>query len=76
MGTGFENESSMDELLGPHTNQMESHPSSLLIRITDMLYAPRATVGSILGIQPRHYIMENLPQGMGNSRASDEEARW
>lgn len=67
----------MNELFGPHTNHMKSHPSSLLIRITDMLYAPRATVGSILGIQPRHFvIMENLLQSLGNSRASDEEAKW
>ncbi|GAB0143229.1 t1pks [Epichloe bromicola] len=42
-----------------------------------MLYAPRATVESILGIQPRYYIiMENLLQGLGNSSASDEEAKW
>ncbi|KAG5923431.1 hypothetical protein E4U42_004962 [Claviceps africana] len=58
----------VQELCDPYAAHMRTHPSSLLIRITDMLYAPRATIGTILGIQPRHYIvMENLLHGLGDN---------
>ncbi|KAG6008394.1 hypothetical protein E4U54_008713 [Claviceps lovelessii] len=70
----------IEELFDPYTTHMKTHPSSLLVRITDMLYAPRATMGTILGIQPRHYIiMENLLQGMGNDQQAgraDGAAKW
>ncbi|KAG5983918.1 hypothetical protein E4U55_006701 [Claviceps digitariae] len=70
----------MNELFHPYTDHIKTHPSSLLVRITDMLYSPRATLGTILGIQPRHYIiMENLLQGMGKHQqeaGSDGDATW
>ncbi|KAG6038681.1 hypothetical protein E4U41_003892 [Claviceps citrina] len=74
----FESEFFKDELLDPYMAHMKSHPSSLLIRITDMLYAPRATIGSALGIQPSHYIiMENLLHGLGNEQeGATDEAKW
>ncbi|KAG5950933.1 hypothetical protein E4U53_004145 [Claviceps sorghi] len=71
----------MKELCDPYAAHVKTHPSSLLIRITDMLYAPRATIGTILGVQPRHYIvMENILHGLGvgnnQQGASDGDAKW
>lgn len=40
---------------------MRTHPSSLLVWITDYIYAPYSTIGSLLRTTPAHHIiMENL----------------
>ncbi|KAK2606229.1 hypothetical protein QQS21_003400 [Conoideocrella luteorostrata] len=70
----FENEFFMHELFEPYAAYIKSHPNSLLNRITDTMYAPRSTLGSIFGIQPRHYIiMENLLHGQDGG---EDGARW
>ncbi|KAH8923428.1 SAICAR synthase-like protein [Atractiella rhizophila] len=52
------------DLLAPYVEHNESHPSSILVRITDFLYTPVPTLGSILGLAPpRHMVMENLLYG-------------
>ncbi|KAG6010737.1 hypothetical protein E4U21_004125 [Claviceps maximensis] len=62
------------ELFDPYTAHMKTHPSSLLVHITDVLYAPRATLGTIFGIQPRHYIiMENLLYGLGKGQGKGNQ---
>ncbi|KAL9109947.1 MAG: hypothetical protein Q9227_005470 [Pyrenula ochraceoflavens] len=50
---------------------MRGHPSSLLVRITDLLYAsPFSSIGGTFGIAPSHHIvMENLLSGNPPSEA-------
>ncbi|KAG6303897.1 hypothetical protein E4U09_003740 [Claviceps aff. purpurea] len=73
-----ESDSVVNELFDSYTVHVKTHPSSLLARVTDVLYAPRATLGSILGIQSRHHIiMENLLQGLGNNRdGATDDVKW
>ncbi|KAG5961039.1 hypothetical protein E4U58_004432 [Claviceps cyperi] len=73
-----ESDSVVNELFDSYTVHVKTHPSSLLARVTDVLYAPRATLGSILGIQLRHHIiMENLLQGLGNNRdGATDDVKW
>lgn len=50
---------------------MQTHPSSLLVRITDYLYTAYQTLGSITQITPAHHIiMENVLCGKKDSPAS------
>lgn len=52
---------------------MSRLPTSLLVRITDFLYSPYVTLGSILGLAPAcHIIMENILYGKDTSAASKE----
>ncbi|KAG6078599.1 hypothetical protein E4U16_001567 [Claviceps sp. LM84 group G4] len=73
-----ENDSIVNELFDSYTVHVKTHPSSLLARVTDVLYAPRATLGSILGIQSRHHIiMENLLRGLGHNRdGATDDVKW
>lgn len=60
----FEYEFFTRDLLDPYINHMRAHPHSLLVRITDVVHAPRPTLGSLLGVAPTHHIiMENLLYG-------------
>ncbi|KAF2273342.1 uncharacterized protein EI97DRAFT_436204 [Westerdykella ornata] len=55
---------------------MELNPSSLLVRITDLLYAPLFTLGEALGTTPSHHIvMENTLYGKSSCAKHDQE-RW
>jgi hypothetical protein len=48
-------------------------PTSLLVRITDFLYSPYLTLGSLLGLSPAcHIIMENILYGQSTSSAPDK----
>jgi hypothetical protein len=48
----------------PYYEHMSHFPTSLLVRITDFLYAPYPSLGSILGLAPPcHIIMENILYG-------------
>lgn len=48
-------------------------PTSLLVRITDFLYSPYLTLGSVLGFAPAcHIIMENILYGQASSTAANE----
>lgn len=52
---------------------MSSYPSSLLVRITDFLYAPYWTAGTLLGFVPSHHIvMENILYGKAEDPKGDE----
>lgn len=48
-------------------------PTSLLVRITDFLYSPYFTLGSLLGFAPAcHIIMENILYGKESSSTANE----
>ncbi|KAM0432961.1 hypothetical protein ACHAPT_004666 [Fusarium lateritium] len=60
------------ELLDPYINHMKHQPHSLLVRITDLIHAPHASLGGILGIAPTHHIvMENLLFGRPQDQEGD-----
>jgi hypothetical protein len=55
---------------------MELNPTSLLVRITDLLYSPTPTLGAIFGTAPSHHIvMENTLYGK-SSCAKDRQNEW
>lgn len=55
---------------------MKLHPHSLIVRITDLLFAPLPTIGAVLGTAPSHHIvMENILYGK-SSCAKDEQKEW
>jgi hypothetical protein len=55
---------------------MELNPASLLVRITDLLYAPSVTLGAALGLAPSHHIvMENILYGKSSCAKGDQE-KW
>lgn len=71
----FEHRFFTHELLTPYISHNKEHPASLLVRITDMPYAARPSLGSILGTAPTHHIvMENLLYG----KSEEEEGgkKW
>ena len=52
---------------------MTAHPSSLLVRITDFLYAPQPTIGVVLGTSPSHHVvMENILYGQSSDSDADK----
>ncbi|KAK5158654.1 hypothetical protein BJ546DRAFT_978330 [Cryomyces antarcticus] len=62
-----------DDMLQPYYEHMRSHPSSLLVRITDFLYTPYHTLGGWLGLAPTHHIiMENILFGKESDLRSRE----
>lgn len=70
----FEHEFFAKVLLEPYVERMRLEPHSLLVRITDLLYAPHASLGGILGAAPTHHIiMENLLYGKPEG---DEGKKW
>lgn len=55
---------------------MELNEDSLLVRITDLLYCPTATIGAALGTAPSHHIiMENILYGK-SACSKDQQKRW
>lgn len=55
---------------------MELNPTSLLVRITDLLYSPTPTLGALLGTAPSHHIvMENTLYGK-SSCSKDKQGEW
>lgn len=55
---------------------MQTYTDSLLVRITDLLYCPTTTLGSILGAAPSHHIvMENILYGK-SSCDKGQQKRW
>ncbi|ORY12308.1 phosphatidylinositol-4-phosphate 5-kinase-domain-containing protein [Clohesyomyces aquaticus] len=60
----FEQDFFRDRLLAPYAEHMEYSSTSLLVRITDLLYAPSSSIGTILGTTPSHHIvMEDILYG-------------
>ncbi|KAH0844938.1 putative phosphatidylinositol-4-phosphate 5-kinase core protein [Fonsecaea pedrosoi] len=67
----FEHTFFRDELLEPYVSHMESHPKSLLVRITDFLGWRYPSFGGLLRITPTyHLVMENLLHGQ------KEDSQW
>jgi hypothetical protein len=55
---------------------MELNQDSLLVRITDLLYCPTATIGAALGTAPSHHIiMENILYGKSTC-SKDQQKLW
>ena len=53
---------------------MSEHPHSLLVRITDLLYAPPPQLGVLLGTAPSHHmIMENAMYGRESDSTGKEK---
>ena len=51
----------------PYYQHMCDHPDSILVWITDYIYSPYVTVGTILGCSPAHHIvMENILCGQAD----------
>jgi hypothetical protein len=62
------------DLLLPYAAHMSSNPNSLLVRITDFLYSPYITLGSLLALTPPcHIVMENILFG---KEASKDKGAW
>lgn len=60
----FEHDFFAKTLLDPYIGRMHDQPHSLLVRITDLVYAPHVSLGGMLGAAPTHHIvMENLLYG-------------
>jgi hypothetical protein len=73
---GFEQSFFRDRLLDPYVEHMELNEDSLLVRITDLIYCPTATIGATLGTAPSHHIiMENILYGK-SSCSKDQQKRW
>lgn len=52
---------------------MQSHPESLLVRITDFLLAPYRTLGGLLQVVPSHHVvMENIMYGKASDPRGDK----
>lgn len=67
----FEHTFFRDDLLEPYVSHMESHPGSLLVRITDFLAWQYRSLGGLLGLSPNyHLVMENLLYGQ------EEDSNW
>ncbi|KAH6895876.1 hypothetical protein B0T10DRAFT_228316 [Thelonectria olida] len=73
----FEHDFFVNELLEPYIAHMRAEPHSLLVRITDLIYAPHASIGGALGTAPTHHIiMENLLFGKGAEETDEGKERW
>lgn len=56
---------------------MTTHPSSLLVRITDLLYVQGINLSRLLGLSATHLvIMENLLHGKENEKNENAKAQW
>jgi hypothetical protein len=62
-----------DDLLEPYVSYMQSHPTSLLVRIVDFLgCSTRLALGRVLRLAPSHHIvMENIMYGQ-----ADDKNNW
>lgn len=64
----FEHDFFKHNMLEPYVQHMFAYPQSLLVRITDMLHAPLASLGGLMGVTPTHHIvMENVLSGKDDS---------
>ncbi|KAI9158155.1 putative phosphatidylinositol phosphate kinase [Paramyrothecium foliicola] len=73
----FEHEYFTHDLFDAYLEHMKANPESLLVRITDMVYTPQATLGGIMGMAPTHHIvMENLLYGKELEESDARKKRW
>ncbi|KAL4760007.1 phosphatidylinositol phosphate kinase family protein [Aspergillus foveolatus] len=69
----FEHSFFRNDLLKPYYDYMQTYPESLLVWITDYIYAPYSSIGSILRTSPAHHIiMENLLYGKEDDGNADK----
>ncbi|KAH8898386.1 SAICAR synthase-like protein [Thozetella sp. PMI_491] len=62
-----------DELLTSYVQHMASHAESMLVRITDFLWAPGMSLGKLFGLAPSHHIvMENIMYGQEEAKKRGE----
>jgi hypothetical protein len=55
---------------------MELNPTSLLVRITDLLYSPVPSLGALVGTAPSHHIvMENILYGKSSCTKASQK-KW
>ncbi|KAH8427305.1 phosphatidylinositol phosphate kinase family protein [Aspergillus melleus] len=60
----FEHSFFREDLFQPYYRHIRTHPQTLLVWITDYLYAPYKSLGSLLNTTPAHHIiMENVLYG-------------
>ncbi|KAF2499328.1 SAICAR synthase-like protein [Lophium mytilinum] len=72
----FEQNFFRDRLLAPYAAHIATLPSSLLVRITDLLHAPLPALGIVLGTTPSHHIvMENILYGK-SSCSEQRQQDW
>ncbi|KAL6908635.1 SAICAR synthase-like protein [Trichoderma evansii] len=72
----FEYRFFMYEIFRPYVDHMTTHPGSLLVRVTDMLYVPGMNLSRILGLSATHLVvMENLLHGKEKEN-EDIKAQW
>jgi len=72
----FEQSFFRNRLFDPYVEHMELNPESLLVRITDLLYAPVTTLGAYLGLVPSHHlVMENSLYGKASCSKEDQD-KW
>ncbi|KAL2863415.1 phosphatidylinositol phosphate kinase family protein [Aspergillus lucknowensis] len=70
----FEHSFFRKDLLDPYYEFMRNHPESLLVWITDYVFAPYRSIGSILRTSPAHHIiMENVLYG---KEEDPNAAKW
>ncbi|KAJ9666773.1 hypothetical protein H2201_003177 [Coniosporium apollinis] len=63
-----------ETLLPAYYSHISTHPSSLLVRITDLLYSPFWSLGRVLRTAPSHHIvMENILYG---KEADAQKDKW
>ncbi|EAL93699.1 hypothetical protein KXW98_008822 [Aspergillus fumigatus] len=69
----FEHSFFREDLLEPYYEFMSTHADSILVWITDYVYAPYRTIGSMLKTTPAHHIiMENMLVGKEEDSAKDD----
>lgn len=69
----FEHSFFRRDLLQPYYMHMCTNPDSLLVWITDYVFAPYVTIGSLLRTTPAHHIiMENTLCGKSDDPAKDQ----
>lgn len=72
----FEQSFFRTRLLDPYTEHMSQTPTSLLVRITDLVCSSTPTLGSLFGISPSHHIiMENVLFGKSSCTKEDQK-KW
>ncbi|KAJ8126173.1 hypothetical protein O1611_g7465 [Lasiodiplodia mahajangana] len=73
----FEHNFFKNELLLPYAEHMHQNPSSLLVRIADLLERTHKSIGELLGLAPSHHIvMENIMYGQDREPEDGPRQKW
>ncbi|GKZ30657.1 hypothetical protein AbraIFM66950_009855 [Aspergillus brasiliensis] len=73
----FEHSFFREDLLEPYYEYMSAHHDSLLVWITDYVYAPYRTLGSLIGSTPAHHIiMDNILFGKAEDPHTDQWEKY